>query len=99
MNSTVSTSSDAAKERMPTLFIPHGAGTCFFMEWEPADTWSRTSQFLKTLANTLPKTPKARLVISAHWATKAFTLTSPSRPKLIYDYFGAPGGRALDDQI
>jgi aromatic ring-opening dioxygenase catalytic subunit (LigB family) len=90
MNSTVSTSSDVAKERMPTLFIPHGAGPCFFMEWEPADTWSRTSQFLKTLSNTLPRTPKALLVISAHWATKAFTLTSPSRPRLIYDYFGFP---------
>ena len=30
--------------RQPTLFIPHGAGPCFFMEWTrgPADTWGRT---------------------------------------------------------
>ncbi|MAG67625.1 MAG: dioxygenase, partial [Pseudomonadales bacterium] len=25
--------------RLPTVFLPHGAGPCFFMEWEPADTW------------------------------------------------------------
>ncbi len=23
------------KTRMPTLFVPHGAGPCFFMDWNP----------------------------------------------------------------
>ena len=26
--------------RLPTLFIPHGGGPCFFrMDWDPPDTW------------------------------------------------------------
>ncbi|HIG24261.1 MAG TPA: dioxygenase, partial [Acidimicrobiia bacterium] len=27
--------------RLPTVFIPHGGGPCFFMDWTmgPADTW------------------------------------------------------------
>lgn len=29
--------------RLPTLFIPHGGGPCFFMEWNPPDTWSKIS--------------------------------------------------------
>ncbi|MHA1566449.1 MAG: dioxygenase, partial [Alphaproteobacteria bacterium] len=31
----------AKSERLPTLFIPHGGGPCFFMEWTmgPPDTW------------------------------------------------------------
>ena len=34
---------------LPTLFIPHGAGPCFFMDWTrgPADTWDRTAAWLK----------------------------------------------------
>jgi len=35
---------------LPTLFIPHGAGPCFFMEWTrgPTDTWDKTAAWLET---------------------------------------------------
>ncbi|HHN67322.1 MAG TPA: dioxygenase, partial [Thermopetrobacter sp.] len=23
----------------PAIYIPHGAGPCFFMDWEPPDEW------------------------------------------------------------
>ena len=52
--------------RMPTYFIPHGGGPCFFMEWNPAHTWTRTAAFLQSVAEALPRTPRALLVISAH---------------------------------
>jgi len=53
--------------RMPTWFIPHGAGPCFFMDWNPSDAWDKTEKFLKDLPSTLPTKPKAILMISAHW--------------------------------
>ena len=30
---------------LPTVYLPHGAGPCFFMDWQrgPAGTWDRTA--------------------------------------------------------
>lgn len=79
-----------AGTRMPVLFIPHGAGPCFFMDWSPADTWDRLAAFLKGLADTLPARPKAIVLVSGHWLEAAFSLTGHPRPPLIYDYGGFP---------
>ena len=78
--------------RLPTYFIPHGAGPCFFMEWTrgPADTWDRTAAWLKGLVAGLPERPKAILMISGHWEEEAFTVGSSPRPPIIYDYGGFP---------
>ena len=78
--------------RQPSIFIPHGGGPCFFMDWTwgPADTWHKTRQFLERLAETLPAPPKALLVVSAHWEEPAFTASSAPEPKLIFDYSGFP---------
>lgn len=77
---------------LPTLFIPHGAGPCFFMDWSrgPADTWDRTAGWLKGLVAQLPERPKAILVVSGHWEEAEFTIGSAERPGLIYDYYGFP---------
>ena len=79
-----------ARDRMPTLFIPHGAGPCFFMDWQPADTWIPMADFLKGLAATLPRRPKAILLVSAHWVTPEFTVGGGERLPLIFDYRGFP---------
>ena len=76
--------------RMPVLFIPHGAGPCFFMDWNPADTWYKMADFLKHLASTLPSRPSAIVLVSAHWLEPRFSLTGHARPPLIYDYSGFP---------
>ena len=78
--------------RLPTYFIPHGAGPCFFMEWTrgPADTWDRTAAWLKGLVAELPERPKAILVVSGHWEEPVFTVGSGERPALIFDYYGFP---------
>ena len=75
---------------MPTLFIPHGGGPCFFMDWDPPDTWYKMAAYLKGIATTLPQKPKAIIVISAHWEEPEFTVTAYPQPPLIYDYFGFP---------
>lgn len=76
--------------RMPSLFIPHGGGPCFFMDWNPPDAWSRMRAFLEGLSATLPAQPKAILLISAHWVTPEPMVQQVERPSLIYDYYGFP---------
>ena len=86
----------ANPSRQPAIFLPHGGGPCFFMDWSAsgfggaADTWSATQRFLEGLAATLPEPPKALLVISGHWEEPAFTASAAAEPKLIFDYSGFP---------
>jgi aromatic ring-opening dioxygenase catalytic subunit (LigB family) len=75
---------------MPTFFIPHGAGPCFFMDWNPPDTWHKMAAFLTGLRATLPRQPKAILIASGHWVTPTFALGGNAHPELIYDYRGFP---------
>jgi aromatic ring-opening dioxygenase catalytic subunit (LigB family) len=77
---------------LPTVFLPHGAGPCFFMEWGrgPADTWDRTAAYLQGLIPSLPERPNAILVVSGHWEAEVFTVGTAERPALDYDYYGFP---------
>ena len=79
-------------KRQPSLFLPHGGGPCFFMDWTwgPADTWHATQRFLEGLAASLPETPRTILVISGHWEQPAFTASAAEHPDLIFDYSGFP---------
>jgi aromatic ring-opening dioxygenase catalytic subunit (LigB family) len=79
-----------ASVRMPTFFLPHGGGPCFFMDWTPPDTWTRLRIFLERLAKTLPERPKAIVVVSAHWLAQTFTVGATGTPGMIFDYFGFP---------
>ena len=76
--------------RMPTWFIPHGGGPCFFMDWNPIDAWDRMADFLKNAASSLPRQPKAIVLVSAHWLEAKVMVTSGAQPELIYDYYGFP---------
>lgn len=80
----------SAATRMPTCFIPHGAGPCFFMDWNPPTTWHRMRDFLMGMADTLPARPTAIVMVSGHWLTGGFNVTSGAQPDLIYDYGGFP---------
>jgi len=75
---------------MPTWYIPHGAGPCFFMEWDPRNEWDGMREFLKGLALTLPVSPKGIVVVSAHWLESIINVTAVKKPKLIFDYYGFP---------
>jgi len=97
-------------DRMPTWFIPHGGGPCFFMDWNPPDAWNKMADFLKGLSSTLPRKPKGIVMVSAHWLESKVSVTSGQNPALIYDYYGfpphtyqlkypAPGSPALAQEI
>jgi len=72
------------------MFIPHGGGPCFFMNWDPADTWDKQRAFLEELPERLPEKPKALLVVSGHWEEASFTVQSNPAPDLLFDYGGFP---------
>jgi len=79
-----------APPRMPALYIPHGAGPCFFMDWNPPDVWNRMSDWLRGAMATLPACPSAILMVSAHWEEPRFTVGDAPSPGLLFDYSGFP---------
>jgi aromatic ring-opening dioxygenase catalytic subunit (LigB family) len=74
---------------LPSFYIPHGGGPCFFMD-DPDGIWSGMAAFLRSLPHQLPEPPKAIIVISGHWETAGFMLTASTRPPLLFDYYGFP---------
>lgn len=75
--------------KMPTLYIPHGGGPCFFME-DPEGVWTQMETYLRGVKDRLPARPKAILVISAHWEETTLTVQATPHPDMIYDYYGFP---------
>jgi aromatic ring-opening dioxygenase catalytic subunit (LigB family) len=77
--------------RMPTYYLAHGGGPCFFMEW-PGDphAWDSLGGWLRGLRDELPARPSAIVVVSAHWEAATPTVTANAKPGLIYDYRGFP---------
>lgn len=84
----------AAKEkpmRMPVVYLPHGGGPWPFAEMgmDKAEL-AALAGYLKSL-HALPKTtPKALLVISAHWEEAVPTVMTAANPPMFYDYYGFP---------
>lgn len=78
------------ERRLPTAYISHGGGPCFFMEWDPPHEWDGLREALASLVGKLPSTPRAIVVITAHWETDVFTIEGGASPGLIYDYWGFP---------
>ena len=76
--------------RQPTLFIPHGAGPCFFMDWNPPHTWDRMAEFLRAIPASLPARPKAIALVTAHWLAPEPSLSSAAQPGMLFDYHGFP---------
>ncbi len=76
--------------RMPAMFLPHGGGPSFFMTGERKRLYQPTEDFLRSVRSTLPATPTAILLVTAHWETPVPSFTGGARPELIYDYYGFP---------
>jgi len=76
--------------KMPTLYIPHGGGPCFFMPWDPPDTWDRMAAYLKRIPGDIGRRPAAILLISAHWEAPTVTIQTNPAPPLLFDYYGFP---------
>ena len=68
--------------KMPVVFVSHGAP-------DIALSTNATTQCWQALGKQLP-TPKAILVLSAHWTTQQPIISNASQPETIYDFGGFP---------
>ena len=79
--------------RQPAIFIPHGGGPCFWIEFPPPfgpHAWDKLKDYLSGLVASLPERPKAFLVVTAHWETAQPTVSVNAKPGMLYDYYGFP---------
>lgn len=77
----------------PTIFLSHGGGPCFWMEFPPPvgpHGFKRLREHLEQLLPTLPARPRAVVVVSAHWEASVVTVSSAARPPMFFDYYGFP---------
>ena len=80
------------RPRLPAMFIPHGAGPCFFMDWTigPADTWEPLAEFLRSFDHLVGSRPDAVVVVSGHHEGDVVEIGSCPRPPMLFDYYGFP---------
>ncbi|GGK89015.1 4,5-DOPA dioxygenase extradiol [Rufibacter glacialis] len=67
---------------MPVLFIGHGSPMNGIEDNEFSQRWTKLAQEIPT--------PKAVLVVSAHWFTKGTKITAMDFPQTIHDFGGFP---------
>jgi aromatic ring-opening dioxygenase catalytic subunit (LigB family) len=80
------------RERMPVVFLPHGGGPWPFVDVGLGDKaeLDGLAGYLRSI-RAVPKTsPRALLVVSAHWEEPVPTVMSGARPSMLYDYYGFP---------
>ena len=70
------------EEKMPVLFIGHGSPMNAIEDNEFSKRWHQMGKEIPT--------PKAVVVVSAHWLTKGTLVTAMSNPKTIHDFGGFP---------
>src|SRR6478672_8934836 len=73
---------DEQEQVMPVLFVGHGSPMNGIEDTEFSRRWTQ-------LAKEIP-TPKAVLVVSAHWFTKGTKITAMDFPETIHDFGGFP---------
>lgn len=77
------------RSRLPTYFVSHGGGP---WPWMPdmREMLASLDTALADMPRQIGRTPKAVLMVTAHWEERAFTLGSHPAPGMVYDYGGFP---------
>lgn len=95
---------------LPTFYLSHGGGPWPWMKGPHHDAHLKLESALRDLPQLVGATPKAVLMISAHWEETSFAVMSHPRPPMVYDYSGfpentyrivyaAPGAPELAEQV
>lgn len=79
-----------SQHRLPTYFVSHGGGPWPYMtgEWRAAMT--ELEQSLIAMRQELAEAPKAVLMVTSHWESQGFAISSGDQPGMVYDYYGFP---------
>jgi aromatic ring-opening dioxygenase catalytic subunit (LigB family) len=73
--------------KLPAYFLSHGGGPWPWMD-EMRDAYKITVEELRKIGS--QHRPKAILMVTAHWETDVFTVSTGLKPEMIYDYGGFP---------
>lgn len=76
--------------KLPAFYISHGGGPWPWMAGPRHDTHRTLEAALRRLPQLVGVTPKAVLMVSAHWEEDDFTVMSHPNPPMLYDYYGFP---------
>ena len=76
--------------RLPTYYVSHGGGPWPWMREQNGTRYAVLEASLQAMARETEGKVRAILVVTAHWETPAFTLSSSPQPGMIYDYYGFP---------
>ncbi len=74
----------------PTYFLSHGGGPWPFMQDTYGAAYARLGAALAAIPAALPETPRAVLLVSAHWEEPKLAVMESPAPPMLYDYYGFP---------
>jgi aromatic ring-opening dioxygenase catalytic subunit (LigB family) len=81
---------NAMPDRLPTYFVSHGGGPWPWMKDQAGGAYDKLEASLVDIRRQVGARPKAVLVVTGHWETRDFMLSSGTAPGMIYDYGGFP---------
>lgn len=76
--------------RLPTYYLSHGGGPWPWMKAEAGGLFDGLEAGLLQVRAELGSAPRAALIISGHWETAQFAVSSAARPGMEFDYYGFP---------
>jgi aromatic ring-opening dioxygenase catalytic subunit (LigB family) len=79
-----------SSQRLPTYYLSHGGGPWPFMEDDMRRRFDRLEAALVAIRRDFGDAARAVLVISGHWETAEFAVSSAARPGMVFDYYGFP---------
>lgn len=79
-----------SNNRLPTFFISHGGGPWPWMHGMVEGPYARLAAALRRMPDDAGGSPRAVLMVSAHWEAPVFTVQENPHPPMIYDYYGFP---------
>ncbi|MBL8912046.1 MAG: dioxygenase [Archangium sp.] len=85
-------STNMSTQRQPVVFLPHGGGPWPFVDlnFGSKDEYAAMRAYLEGVARVPKTTPRALLVVSAHWEEAVPTLMTAAQPPMYFDYYGFP---------
>jgi len=76
--------------RLPTYYLSHGGGPWPYMEDGMRRRFDQLEASLLAIRRQWDDAVRAILVISGHWETVDFAVSSAARPGMVFDYYGFP---------
>jgi len=75
---------------LPTYFVSHGGGPWPWMKDQVGPVYARLEASLAAMRRAHEGAVRAVLVVTSHWETPGFMVSSSAAPGMIYDYGGFP---------